>query len=102
MAAIAPSIYAAIVTSLGFACFALSATAVGLPVWGRFRNTAGTFPIVNNIRRLSNRNSYSLLLGYEDQGYFGPWKICRQLSYSYREKCGPEVSYFRPSRKCLR
>lgn len=41
MAAIAPSIYAAIVTCLGFACFALSATAVGLPVWGRFRNLAG-------------------------------------------------------------
>lgn len=75
MAAITPSIYAAIVTCLGFACFALSATAVGLPVWGRFRNSQG----------------------YEDQGYFGPWKLCRQLAYSYREKCGPEVSYFRPS-----
>lgn len=75
MAAIAPSIYAAIVTCLGFACFALSATAVGLPAWGRFRNTDG----------------------YEDQGYFGPWRLCRQLSYRYREKCGPEVSYFRPS-----
>ncbi|XP_058831645.1 uncharacterized protein LOC131690121 [Topomyia yanbarensis] len=75
MAAIAPSLYAAIVTCLGFACFALSATAVGLPVWGRFR-------------------SYG---GFDDQGYFGPWKLCRQLTYSYREKCGPEVSHFRPS-----
>ncbi|XP_055638600.1 uncharacterized protein LOC129776781 [Toxorhynchites rutilus septentrionalis] len=74
MAVIAPSIYAAIVTCVGFACFALSATAVGLPVWARFR-------------------SYG---GFEDYGYFGPWKVCRQLVYSYREKCGPEVSHFRP------
>ncbi|XP_058444861.1 uncharacterized protein LOC131426275 [Malaya genurostris] len=73
MAAIAPSLYAAIVTCLGFACFALSATAVGLPVWARFR-------------------SYG---GFDDQGYFGPWTLCRQLTY--REKCGPEVSHFRPS-----
>ncbi|XP_053682833.1 uncharacterized protein LOC128733185 [Sabethes cyaneus] len=75
MAVIAPSLYAAIVTCLGFACFALSATAVGLPEWARFR-------------------SYG---GFDDQGYFGPWKLCRQLTYSYREKCGPEVSHFRPS-----
>ncbi|XP_055606011.1 uncharacterized protein LOC129754148 [Uranotaenia lowii] len=75
MAAIAPSIYAAIVTCLGFACFALSATAVGLPVWANFRARDG----------------------YDDQGYFGPWKLCRRLTYNYREKCGSEVSHLRPS-----
>ncbi|EDS39823.1 conserved hypothetical protein [Culex quinquefasciatus] len=74
MAPIAPSIYAAIVTCLGFACFALSATAVGLPVWGRFRSRTP---------------------GFEDQGYFGPWKLCRQLTF--RERCGNGVSYFKPS-----
>lgn len=74
MAPIAPSIYAAIVTCLGFACFALSATAVGLPVWGRFRSRTP---------------------GFEDQGYFGPWKLCRQLTF--RERCGTGVSYFKPS-----
>lgn len=96
MAVIAPSIYAAIVTCLGFACFALSATAIGLPVWARFRSYGGN--VCANFPNEFIIHTFTLLqTGFEDYGYFGPWKTCRQLVYSYREKCGPEVSHFRPS-----
>uniref|UniRef100_U5EPU8 Putative conserved plasma membrane protein n=1 Tax=Corethrella appendiculata TaxID=1370023 RepID=U5EPU8_9DIPT len=72
-----PAIYAAGVTCLGFICFALSATAVGLPIWAYFESGYG-----------SSWDS--------DRGYFGPWRVCKQLNYN-REKCGFEVSRFRPS-----
>lgn len=35
---------------------------------------------------------------YSDKGYFGLWKICKEMSYN-REKCGREVSKFRVSGK---
>ncbi|GBP59188.1 hypothetical protein EVAR_53342_1 [Eumeta japonica] len=31
-----------------------------------------------------------------DHGYFGPWRMCKRLLYN-REKCGADVSKFRPS-----
>uniref|UniRef100_A0A1L8D9Y5 Uncharacterized protein n=1 Tax=Nyssomyia neivai TaxID=330878 RepID=A0A1L8D9Y5_9DIPT len=72
-----PALYAAGVTCLGFVCLAIAATAVGLPIWGYFDNPIG---------------------GWEtDRGYFGPWQVCKQLTYG-REKCGIEVSRFRPTR----
>lgn len=35
------ALYAAGVTCLGFICFALASTAVGLPVWAYFDNPSG-------------------------------------------------------------
>ncbi len=61
---------------LGFCCLAISCLAIGLPKWGYFEDLgAGR---------------------YADNGYFGPWRVCKRLSYD-REKCGREVSKFRPS-----
>lgn len=49
--------------------------------------------------RLFN-NSFSIFRaigGWEsDKGYFGPWRVCKALNYN-REKCGSDVSRFRPS-----
>lgn len=70
-----PALYAAGVTCLGIVCFALSATAVGLPNWGYFASTGSFYD--------------------QDQGYFGPWRVCKKLQYN-REKCGPDIR-FRPS-----
>ncbi|XP_055714797.1 uncharacterized protein LOC129809841 [Phlebotomus papatasi] len=54
-----PALYAAGVTCLGFVCFAIAATAIGLPIWGYFDNPIG---------------------GWEsDRGYFGPWRVCKQI-----------------------
>ncbi|XP_059620922.1 uncharacterized protein LOC132264663 [Phlebotomus argentipes] len=72
-----PALYAAGVTCLSFVSLALAATAVGLPIWGYFDNPIG---------------------GWEsDHGYFGPFQVCRQLTYG-REKCGIDVSRFRPTK----
>lgn len=39
--------------------------------------------------------------GYDyDRGYFGPFKVCKQLTYN-REKCGNDVSKFRLSSEYL-
>lgn len=70
------ALYAAGLTCLGFICFALASTAVGVPIWGYFENPSGGWGA--------------------DRGYFGPWKVCKQLAYN-REKCGQDVSRFRPS-----
>lgn len=72
------SLYVALITAISFICFALSCAAVFLPVWGYFEEVGGGFA--------------------SDQGYFGPWKVCKQLNYN-REKCGSaeSVSRFRPS-----
>lgn len=72
------SLFIAIITTISFICFALSCAAVFLPVWGYFREENGNF------------NS--------DHGYFGPWKVCKELAYN-REKCGSHenASRFRPS-----
>ncbi|XP_013112168.1 uncharacterized protein LOC106090504 [Stomoxys calcitrans] len=70
------ALYAAGVTCLGFICFALASAAVGIPIWGYYDSQSG---------------------GYDfDHGYFGPFKVCKQLAYN-REKCGNDVSKFRLS-----
>ncbi|XP_077298919.1 uncharacterized protein LOC143920087 [Arctopsyche grandis] len=69
------AVYSVSVACLGFVCFAVGATAVGLPMWGYFQNP-------DNIGH--------------DTGYFGPWRMCKKLLYN-REKCGVEVARFRPS-----
>ncbi|XP_026473389.1 uncharacterized protein LOC113378280 [Ctenocephalides felis] len=68
-------LYATSVACLGFVCFAVGSTAVGLPLWGYYRSISGHG---------------------EENGYFGPWNVCKRLLYN-REKCGPEVSKFHPS-----
>ncbi|CAD7082776.1 unnamed protein product [Hermetia illucens] len=70
------ALYAAGLTCLGFICFALASTAVGVPIWGYYDNPTAGWDA--------------------DRGYFGPWLVCKQLSYN-REKCGQDVSRFRPS-----
>jgi hypothetical protein len=67
MAGPKPALYASCVTVLGFICFALSATAVGLPIWGYFENLTGGWNL--------------------EHGYFGPFKTCKKLNYG-REVCG--------------
>lgn len=75
-----PALYAAGVTCLGFICLALAATAVGLPIWGTFENQSG---------------------GWEaERGYFGPWTVCKTLSYG-REICGREEFRFKTSGMCI-
>ncbi|KAH8296159.1 hypothetical protein KR054_002386 [Drosophila jambulina] len=70
------TLYAAGVTCLGFVCFALASVAIGIPIWGYYDSRSG---------------------GYDfDRGYFGPFKVCKQLTYN-REKCGSDVSKFRLS-----
>eukprot|EP00099_Drosophila_melanogaster_P009272 NP_001262005.1 uncharacterized protein Dmel_CG13698, isoform C [Drosophila melanogaster] len=70
------TLYAAGVTCLGFICFALASVAIGIPIWGYYDSPSG---------------------GYDfDRGYFGPFKVCKQLTYN-REKCGNDVSKFRLS-----
>lgn len=72
------SLYIALITAISFICFALSCAAVFLPVWGYFEESNGGFGT--------------------DRGYFGPWKVCKELTYN-REKCGSSenISRFRPS-----
>lgn len=70
-----PALYAAGLTSLGFICLAVAASAVGIPIWGYFENSNG--------REWDG-----------ERGYFGPWKVCKQLNYG-REICGN--FRFRPS-----
>jgi len=37
------ALYSSGVAFLGFACFALAATAIGLPLWGYYENPQGKF-----------------------------------------------------------
>ncbi|XP_073954602.1 uncharacterized protein isoform X2 [Choristoneura fumiferana] len=69
------AMYSIAVVVFGFICFVVNAIAVGIPTWGYF---------------------YSFENPNFDQGYFGPWRICKRLLYN-REKCGADVSKFRPS-----
>ncbi|XP_052129809.1 uncharacterized protein LOC113210007 [Frankliniella occidentalis] len=69
------ALYSTGVACLGFVCFAVGATAVGLPLWGYFDNDGGFAT---------------------ERGYFGPWTVCRQLQYE-RERCGRNVSRFQPN-----
>jgi hypothetical protein len=72
------SFFIAIITTISFICFALSCAAVFLPIWGYFEDAHGGFG--------------------SDRGYFGPWKVCKELAYN-REKCGSfdNASRFKPS-----
>lgn len=72
------SFFIAIITTISFICFALSCAAVFLPIWGYFKDEHGGFAA--------------------DHGYFGPWKVCKELAYN-REKCGSHenASRFKPS-----
>lgn len=72
------SLYIAICTALSFICFALDCAAAFLPIWGYFEDANGGFG--------------------SDRGYFGPWRVCKELTYN-REKCGSaeNVSRFKPS-----
>lgn len=70
------ALYSTGVACLGFASFALAATAVALPLWGYFENPAGGLAA--------------------EKGYFGPWLLCKELLYG-RTKCGDSgVSRFQP------
>lgn len=73
-----PALYAAGVTSLGFICLAVAASAVGIPIWGYFESKTGGWDA--------------------EQGYFGPWKVCKKLNYG-REICGEYR--FKPSGELL-
>lgn len=68
--------YAAGVTCLGFVCLAVACASIGVPIWGYYDANGGYYEV--------------------DKGYFSPFKVCKQLGYN-REKCGSEVSKFRPS-----
>lgn len=72
------SFFIAIITTISFICFALSCAAIFLPVWGYFSDSSASFG--------------------SDKGYFGPWKVCKELAYN-REKCGSfeNASRFKPS-----
>ena len=72
------SFFIAIITTISFICFALSCAATFLPVWGYFEEVHGGT--------------------HGDYGYFGPWRVCRELPYN-RERCGmyESGSRFRPS-----
>uniref|UniRef100_A0A1B6DRN9 Uncharacterized protein n=1 Tax=Clastoptera arizonana TaxID=38151 RepID=A0A1B6DRN9_9HEMI len=69
------ALYSTGVACLGFASFALAATAVALPLWGHFENPGAG-------------------LGGES-GYFGPFQLCKELLYG-RTKCGDNASRFQP------
>lgn len=64
--------------ALSFVCFALSCVTVFLPYWGYFEDFNYSFG--------------------SDRGYFGPWRVCKELTYD-RMKCGhaENISRFRPS-----
>ena len=71
-------LYVALITGLSFICFALSCASTFLPVWAYFEEIHGGFG--------------------SDNGYFSPWKVCKELTYN-REKCGTfeNTSRFKPS-----
>ncbi|KAK6631200.1 hypothetical protein RUM43_014296 [Polyplax serrata] len=69
------ALYSTCVACLGFVCFAVGATAIGLPLWGYFEDPGGRI--------------------IRETGYFGPWQVCKKLPYN-REKCGPEANTFEP------
>ncbi|XP_063911673.1 uncharacterized protein LOC135128637 [Zophobas morio] len=77
MAEVKP-LYSTCVAVLGFICFVVGATAVGIPMWGYF-DTPSARPGSD-----------------EERGYFGPWKTCKLRLYN-RVWCGAETSRFRPS-----
>ncbi|CAH2055814.1 unnamed protein product, partial [Iphiclides podalirius] len=81
-------LYSIAVVVLGFICFIVGAIAVGLPTWGYFYSYDSDIDL--------SVQSYYLENPHFDQGYYGPWRVCKKLLYN-REKCGTDVSKFRPS-----
>ncbi|KAL5291650.1 hypothetical protein ACFFRR_010823 [Megaselia abdita] len=59
-----------------FLCLAVACASVGVPIWAYYDANGGYYEV--------------------DKGYFSPFKVCKQLGYN-REKCGSDVSRFRPS-----
>ncbi|CAH0591552.1 unnamed protein product [Chrysodeixis includens] len=82
------ALYSIAVVALGFICFVVGAIAVGLPTWGKFYSYDSDIQLSIPGYYLENPNF--------DQGYFGPWRVCKKLLYN-REKCGTDVSKFHPS-----
>lgn len=70
------------IAAISFFCFALCCAAVFVPIWGYFEDGNVSFG--------------------SDRGYFGPWYVCKELTYD-RTRCGSSenVSRFRPSRFVL-
>lgn len=65
-------IFATGVTVFAFICLILGLVVLFLPIWGHFEDRHG---------------------GYQaERGYFGPWKVCKQLSYN-RELCGDRFRF---------
>ncbi|CAG9819571.1 unnamed protein product [Phaedon cochleariae] len=75
MAEIKP-LYSTCVAVLGFICFVVGATAVGIPMWGYFSTPNG--------------------IHGDGDGYFGPWRTCKMLLYN-RERCGKDETRFKVS-----
>ncbi|KAL0268135.1 UNVERIFIED_CONTAM: hypothetical protein PYX00_010196 [Menopon gallinae] len=69
------ALYSTCVACVGFVCFAVGATAVGLPLWGYFEDQGGRIA--------------------REKGYFGPWLVCKRLSPNW-EQCGPNTKTFEP------
>lgn len=82
------ALYSIAVVALGFICFVVGAIAVGLPTWGKFASYDSDIQLAPVYYDFQNRAF--------DSGYFGPWRVCKQLLYN-REKCGSDVSKFHPS-----
>lgn len=76
------SLYVSLATALSFVCFALTCASVFVPIWGYFEDANSGFG--------------------SDRGYFGPWSVCKELTYD-RTRCGSSenISRFRPSRFVL-
>lgn len=101
MAGIKPNVYAVIVTSVGFLCLVISATAVGVPVWAYYEGRGIGQSKRERRRVVYGTNAllcllFSSRLSAEDRGYFGPWQKCQVLSY--RERCG-DIGRFKPDGK---
>lgn len=65
-------IFAIFATVYGFICLILGCVVLFLPIWGHFEDRQG---------------------GYQaERGYFGPWKVCKKLSYG-REICGDRFRF---------
>ncbi|XP_063366139.1 uncharacterized protein LOC134654600 [Cydia amplana] len=82
------AMYSIAVVVFGFICFVVGAIAVGLPTWGYYYSYDSGIDIALQWHSFENPNY--------DKGYFGPWRMCKSLLYN-REKCGDDVSKFRPS-----
>ncbi|VVC28801.1 Hypothetical protein CINCED_3A007572 [Cinara cedri] len=67
-----------ITVNVWLACFALAATAIGLPLWGYFESPQSEIGTSGS-----------------ERGHFGPWQLCKQ-SYYGRTKCGDLISRFHP------